>query len=850
MGISVASDIPLLGVANVFPQPAPAGVTVYESGPDISNLNRIAGPDLTRTFGSSTSFEALAGTTYLLAFDGYPENQGWPNTFSIHVFQPALKAPQNDELVSAREIPKLEEPIYFDLGRATVQPDEPGFGTWAAPTFESPTPSVTEWVSNGPKPRGGNSVWFLWRADADGHYLADVRMPAGFPQVAVFRIRSQAGPPWNWADLEPATRVENGNVRWISSFPGIVCDARTRVGANLRALAGEWFAIQVDQLSPAGDFTPGTWPPPGQTWVQPRGLSFGSITLTPNTANDDFDQAFPLMPPATASVFSFAPSFEPGEPPLPGASGSLWWRWTAPSDSWVSPSGVVDVFQGDRLDTLQAVPLQPLPPPSRNLIPRFFALSGTTYSFRSIPNDSNYSFANLLLPASNDQFLEAAEIPWGTWTVSTPPGLASMDPGEPPLMDARAGGIVWFHWTPQRSGRFLITSDTYLRIFRGDHLDLLERVGRDAAGGELLDVEAGVKYRFCLDKPDSNGRISFPAIAANDDFEKRILLAQTGSTQLDSILATAEPGEPDHGGQPAHASIWYDWRPPTAGRIGLIVRGEGRPRLAVYRGDSLATLQPVAQSQTAADSSSAAAVIVESLPGETLRLAVEPGRLTPPNLNRAPGVLLQWSGPPANDGADAAAALSPVSRRGSTLAAGSDEVDALATGRTDQSTVWYRGQIQTAGFHVVRLTSLGSFARVVPASLRVFRGRDPGHLTLIALSAPLASATPAVARFPADGGETIWVQVSTEAEHPDVFDIELVPASFPQVSAPVVLRPGPGPAQLSLLGTDRQIVHIEQSSDLQHWEVVGDAQIQGILTTLDLRGTPAESLRFIRAVVP
>jgi hypothetical protein len=61
--------------------------------------------------------------------------------------------------------------------------------------------------------------------------------------------------------------------------------------------------------------------------------------------------------------------------------------------------------------------------------------------------------------------------------------------------------------------------------------------------------------------------------------------------------ATKEAGEPDHGGDPGGASVWYSWTPTRSGKAWISLQGAGGPKLlALYRGSKLDDLVPLGSS--------------------------------------------------------------------------------------------------------------------------------------------------------------------------------------------------------------------------------------------------------------
>jgi lysophospholipase L1-like esterase len=95
---------------------------------------------------------------------------------------------------------------------------------------------------------------------------------------------------------------------------------------------------------------------------------------------------------------------------------------------------------------------------------------------------------------------------------------------------------------------------------------------------------------------------AFPASAltappSNDDFANAENLGGESSASASgtNVDATAEPGEPDHAGIPAEASVWYRWTAPANGQVRIeTCDSDFDTVLAVYTGSAVNALTPVA----------------------------------------------------------------------------------------------------------------------------------------------------------------------------------------------------------------------------------------------------------------
>lgn len=198
---------------------------------------------------------------------------------------------------------------------------------------------------------------------------------------------------------------------------------------------------------------------------------------------------------------------------------------------------------------------------------------------------------------------------------------------------------VWFRWEAESTE--LVTVDTcgssfaaILMVFDAvepeDAEDLKEgEVGRDYNGGTpacavgqgaalTFEAEAGATYWILVDgngfhlegpPPVTQGtfslRIESTPVPSNDDFEDATPLESRLTEEPDGARfcyasvqgynwnATKQVGEPDHGGDPGGASVWFDWTAPQAGAARIDACASADSLLGVYTGDSVAELTPV-----------------------------------------------------------------------------------------------------------------------------------------------------------------------------------------------------------------------------------------------------------------
>lgn len=234
---------------------------------------------------------------------------------------------------------------------------------------------------------------------------------------------------------------------------------------------------------------------------------------------------------------------------------------------------------------------------------------------------------------------------------------ATKEPGEPSHAGDPGGASVWFAWTAPRSQTVYVRVCSggwraLLGVYRGESVGALSPVaatGITSAFGSCGDLSfraiSTVTYRIAVDGSTAGGAgaeegsfdftiSSTPLeLPANDAFANATAVRSTTSEWIHGSTdgATREPGEPGHGGDLAGASVWYRWTAPASGAMRLFpCQAAFRPQLAVYRGSTLAALEPVG-TPAALDSSLAGecqlgglgGIGFDAVAGETYAFAVD-----------------------------------------------------------------------------------------------------------------------------------------------------------------------------------------------------------------------------------
>jgi hypothetical protein len=225
---------------------------------------------------------------------------------------------------------------------------------------------------------------------------------------------------------------------------------------------------------------------------------------------------------------------------------------------------------------------------------------------------------------------------------------AGRETGEPVLgLMGGAGHSLWWAWEAPATELVTVSTcqspfPTVVGIFEGTELGHLTQVVEGNAdegpsclynGGRTYTfmAQAGHHYAigadgngFFVPAPPGSPEVPHPVVEGeitltieatppppNDDFadatpiEAPILEEPGGARRVmvDTAgynwNATKEPGEPDHAGDPGGASVWFSWVAPESGKAYIGTGGLGPGLVAVYTGDALADLTPVASSTPA-----------------------------------------------------------------------------------------------------------------------------------------------------------------------------------------------------------------------------------------------------------
>jgi hypothetical protein len=270
-------------------------------------------------------------------------------------------------------------------------------------------------------------------------------------------------------------------------------------------------------------------------------------------------------------------------------------------------------------------------------------------------------------PPANDDFEDAQVVgPGLPVDLAESNAGATKEMGEPihgPL--GSKGHSVWFKWEATGTGFVTVGTcgsdfTTVISVYTGTKVDELTKVAGDFASegpgcpsfdGREITFKAigGTTYEIAVDgdpfylppaePPVGEGTVELQVkatpVPANDDFADATPIvgsieeeegAGTAfywvSTRGFNWNATKEVGEPEHGGDPGGASIWYRWVAPASGtaRVGTASCPPFEPLLGIYTGAAVGALIPV---ETSSEEFKCSPVTFHAAAGTTYRIAVD-----------------------------------------------------------------------------------------------------------------------------------------------------------------------------------------------------------------------------------
>ncbi len=191
------------------------------------------------------------------------------------------------------------------------------------------------------------------------------------------------------------------------------------------------------------------------------------------------------------------------EPAFAGqtAGATLWWEWTptVTSNVRVSTAGssydtLLGIFTGTTLDALTAVASNDDEPGRTTSRLEFTAQAGTAYQIGvgGKGGGNGLTLIDLGTIPPNDNFANAQTITGRSAAISAANAQATLESGEPRILNLTGGKSLWYRWVAPDAGKFQFTAqsdgfDPILAVYTGTALDRLTVVG----ASDNADAEAG-----------------------------------------------------------------------------------------------------------------------------------------------------------------------------------------------------------------------------------------------------------------------------------------------------------------------------------------------------------------------
>jgi len=208
-----------------------------------------------------------------------------------------------------------------------------------------------------------------------------------------------------------------------------------------------------------------------------------------------------------------------------------------------------------------------------------------------------------------------------------------------------SGQSFWWIWTAPATGRLRVNTgkssfgaNTVLTAFTGSTQFSLKMVAtNDNANRQVLwssldlGVTKGMRLTFRVDGIRAGQTVALDGVLGtvtgpdNDAFgAATVLPAGNFDMRKSNFNATAEEGEPAHGGRAANHSAWFVWTPAANRTVTLSTLGSATDTLlAVYTGDRVDQLTLVAQNDNASITQTHSLVRFSVRAGTTYRIAID-----------------------------------------------------------------------------------------------------------------------------------------------------------------------------------------------------------------------------------
>ena len=492
----------------------------------------------------------------------------------------------------------------------------------------------------------------------------------------------------------------------------------------------------------------------GSVVIQPLDdTNMDEVPSVQSASNDDFDDATIIEGDEGSITVELAGATpEPGEPPASTVAedfvaspsrwherplGSLWYRWTAPSNGlatlWLVSeeseprTDALEVFKGSTLTT--AVPIASNQ--RGNIVPifffgfrigerhtistlgrtAFFAEDGETYQIRVSNSEQTNGPMTLRWhqgerPA-NDHFVDAVEIAGAEGELEGTNVGATLETGE---SFGVLAATTWHRWVAPSDGAWNFSVDRdHLRVgvFTGEQVNDLRLVSGYPATEANFQAQAEQGYRIAVAAEDAFAVGEIYTLSwettdwepiRNDDFADRSTLTGGSGTFTWGLGegSTVEPGEPADTGV---RTRWWAWQAPTSGNYTWRLEDTNFTELtmAVFAGEAVDSLMLTASTEP-------------PVTGRELSFWADSGTMYAISLGWPTGDIgayasdeadgqVSWGRTPDND--ERTTAITLGSTRGSTRA--DDRYGTTGVGELDDlfghSSLWWKWEAPTDGWY-------------------------------------------------------------------------------------------------------------------------------------------------------
>ena len=636
-----------------------------------------------------------------------------------------LRAPPNDD---------FETRVALDSSAFTV------VGSLLGSTLETQEPALA--------PNQTASLWWEWTAPASGGQSLLSRSPGSSVRVEVFEGKRLDA-------LVPVTEYHF---------------AQDRVDQTaFRSVAGRAYQIRVSTDDPL--------------------LGSFELQLAPAPINDDWTQAGTQtgLPLEIRGSLLGATRESLDSSAVPGESGTVWYRWTAPDTRPVAVSvlgedggWVLRVYDGDGPNRLRLLGSDVVEDRQRPAVVRLEAQRGATYSIAisRLGGVTGRFIGRVdgMLVGDDSSAPWILDNPTGSFVQSFARSTVSSD--EARFQSEANAGSVWFLWKPIRSGGYSIRASlTNAPAILVVHGGMAPRPGtivaRAVAGSDrdaartAVRVESGLEY--LIEVASDRGvfgevRVEIQPSELNDDFENA---AELGCCSFSSLGLTREPGEPDSPWGETVGTQWWKWTAPKEGLAVLTGTAAGAVfGVTVYEGDELSQLKLVAHSR----GSNRVNVRFDAISGKTYYAA---GEFT----NDSPALRMstEISRTPVNDlfsARQALLVLGVATVSSSTVGAQREPGEPLHRGTENGGSLWYSWKAPASGVYQVGLTASVSETAMVS----LYQGTNLSALTPVVSKGPSRfSSDRTTLVFNAIQGQDYLIAVEDSPENAGPFALSIQP---------------------------------------------------------------------------